>query len=94
MTSIRGKMLRKVVETCRRKLILFGVFNVVLGLIIGFGLGVYSLPILTAETGLDDAAITARQSTIERRGEFHRNLEGSDSLHWGEGTIMVGNNAV
>ena len=73
---------------------MFGVFNIVLGLTIGFGLGVYSLPILTAETGLDDAAITAGQSTIERRGEFHRNLEGSNSLHWGEGTIMVGNNAV
>lgn len=52
------------------------------------------MPILNAETGLGDTAITARQSTIERRGEFHRNLEGSDSLHWGEGTIMVGNNAV
>ena len=81
-------------ETCRRNMILFRVFNIVLGLTIGFGLGVYSLPILTAETGLDDAAITARQSTIERRSEFHRNLEGSDSLHWGEGTIMFDNNAV
>ncbi len=53
-------MLRKVVETCRRNMILFDFFNIVLGLTIGFGLGVYSLPILTAETGLDDAAITAR----------------------------------
>ena len=41
-------MLRKGMETCRRSLILFGVFNIVLGLTIGFGLGVYSLPILTA----------------------------------------------
>ena len=81
-------------ETYRRILILFGVFNIVLGLKIEFSFCVYSLPILTAETGLDDAAIPARQSTIERRGEFHRNLEGSDSLHWGEGTIMVGNNVV
>ena len=87
-------MLWKVMATCRRSLILFGVFNIVLGLTIGFGLGVYSLPILTVETGLDDAAITARQSTIERRGEFHRNLEDSDSLLWGEAIIMVGNNAV
>ena len=87
-------MLRGVMETYRRNLILFGVFNIFLGLAIGFGLGVYSLPILTAETGLVDAGITARQSTIERRGEFHRNLEGSDSLHRSEGKIMVGNNAV
>jgi hypothetical protein len=27
-------------------------------------------------------------------GKFHRNLEGSDSLHWGEGTIMVGDGSV
>ena len=46
---------------------------------IGFGLGVYSLPILMAETGLDDAAIAARQPTIERLGKFYRNLEGSDN---------------
>ena len=46
-------------ETCRRNLILFGVFKIVLGLTISFGLGVYILPILTAETGMDDAAITA-----------------------------------
>ena len=87
-------MLRKVVKTCRRNLILFGVFNIVLGLTIGVSFGVYSLTILTAETGLDDVAITARQSTIERGGEFHRKLEGFDSLHWGKGTIMVGNNSV
>ena len=87
-------MLRKVMETCRRNLILISVFNIVLCLTIGLSFGVYSLPILTVETGLEDAAITARQSTIERRGEFHRNLEGSDSLHWVEETIMVGSNAV
>ena len=74
-------------ETFHRNLILFDVFNIVLGLTIGFSFGVYILPILTAETYLDDADITARQPTIEQGGEFHRNLEGSDSLHRGEGTI-------
>ena len=87
-------MLRKVVETCRRSLICFDVFNIFLGLTIGFGLGVYCMLILTPENGLGDAAITAGQSTIEPRGEFHRNLAGSNSLHWGEGTSMFGNNAV
>lgn len=87
-------MLQTLTEICRKNLILFGIFNVFFGLTIGFGLGVYSLPILTAETGLDDAAIAARQPAIERLGKFHRNLEGSDSLHWGEGTIMVGDGSV
>ena len=76
-------MLQEIIETCRRNLILFGVFNISLVLAIGLGLGVYSLPILTAETGLFDAGITAGQSTIERRGEIHRNLKGYDSLHRG-----------
>ena len=69
-------------------------FNVFVGLTIGFGLSAYRLPILTAETGLDDAAIAAQQPAIEILGKFHRNLEGSDSLHWGEGTIMVGDGLV
>ncbi|MDC3177561.1 DM13 domain-containing protein [bacterium] len=89
MTSIRGKMLQKLAEIFRRNVILFGIFNVFVGLTIGFGLGVYSLPILTAETGLDDSAIAAQQPAIERLGKFHRNLEGSDSLHWGEGTSWL-----
>jgi hypothetical protein len=87
-------MLQTLTEICRKNLILFSIFNVFVGLTIGIGLGVYSLPILTAETGLDDAAIAARQPAIERLGKFHRNLEGSDSLHWGEGTIMVGDGSV
>ena len=64
-------MLQTLTEICRKNLILFGIFNVFFGLTIGFGLGVYSLPILTAETGLDDAAIAARQPTIERLGKFY-----------------------
>ena len=87
-------MLQTLAEICRKKLILFGIFNVFFGLTVGIGLGVNSLPIPTAEAALDDAAIAARQPAIERLGEFHQNLEGSDSLHWGEGTIMVGDGSV
>ena len=87
-------MLQTLAEICRKNMILFGISNLFVGLTVGFGLGVYSSPIPTAETGLDDAAIAARQPAIERLGEFHRNLEGSDSLHWGEGTIMVGDVSV
>ena len=81
-------------EKCTVGMILFDIFNVFVGLTIGFGLGVYSLPILTAETGLDDAAIAARQPAFERLGKFYQNLEGSDRLHWGEGTIMVGDGSI
>ena len=87
-------MLQTLTEIFRRNMILFGIFNTFVGLTIGFGLSAYSLPILTAETGLDDAAIEAQQPAIEILGKFHRNLEGSDSLHWGEGKIMVGDGSV
>ena len=52
-------MLQSLTEIFRRNMILFGIFYVFVGLTIGFGLGVYSLPIPSAETGLDDAAIAA-----------------------------------
>ena len=57
---------------------------------IGFALGIYTLPILTApeaptvtevQSIADDAVFTA---------EFVRDLEDSDALHWGEGELFVG----
>ena len=87
-------MLRKLLEVCRKNLILFAVCNIFLGLAIGFGLGVYTLPILTAESGLDDKTIAELEQTAERRGVFRRDLEGSDALHWGDGIIMVNDKAV
>ena len=44
------------------------VFHTLLSLTIGFGLGVGSLQTIDAETGPNDVATTARQSTFERRG--------------------------
>ena len=65
-----------------------------MGLAIGFGLGVYTLPILTAESGLDDKTIAELEQTAERRGVFSCDLEGSDALRWGDGIIMVNDKAV
>ena len=73
----------------RRHLVLFGAAKFLAGLIIGFGLGVYFLPILTAEQGLDDTQLASLSQTIERQGTFVRDLEDSDALHWGEGKINV-----
>ena len=58
-------------------------------LLIGFGLGVYFLPILTAEKGLDTVAIEALSQSALRQGTFVRDLPGSDELHWGDGVIMA-----
>ena len=73
----------------RRHIVMFGIVKFCAGLVIGFGLGVYFLPILIAEKGLDKASITAVSESALRRGTFVRDLPGSDGLHWGDGVIMV-----
>jgi hypothetical protein len=60
-----------------------------LALLIGFGLGVYLLPILTAPPSPDRATLEEMAQAAEFRGELTRNLRGSDFLHWGEGTISL-----
>ena len=81
MTSLRAFI--------RRHVLMFGVVKFCAGLVIGFGLGVYFLPILTAEKGLDPAAIEALSQSALREGTFVRDLPGSDGLHWGDGVIMA-----
>ena len=73
----------------RRHVLLFGVVKICAGLIIEFGLGVYFLPILTTEKGLDTVAIKASSQSALRQGTFVRDLPGSDGLHWGDGVIMA-----
>ena len=53
-------MLHTLTEIFHKCMILLYIFNAFVGLTIGFGLSAYSLQILTAETGLDDAAIAAQ----------------------------------
>lgn len=58
-------------------------------LVIGFGLGVYFLPILTAPDSPDAAALEAQAEGAMFSGTFTRDLKGSDFLHWGEGTVSL-----
>lgn len=56
---------------------------------IGFALGVYFLPILTAPPAPDAAALAAASEGAMFEGAFRRDLEGSDFLHWGDGTVRI-----
>lgn len=56
---------------------------------IGFALGVYYLPILTAPDSPDAAMLEAQSRDAVYSGTFERDLRGSDLLHWGEGTVSV-----
>ncbi len=65
-----------------------------LALALGFGLGIYMLPILTAPDGPTGAELTAHAGSASWKGEFRRDLKDSDALHWGEGTVTVSRQAV
>ena len=78
-------MLKSLLDVARRHIILFGTAKFTAGLVVGFALGVYFLPILTAEEGLDSAALAQLEASAERSGTFTRDLPGSDAFHWGEG---------
>ncbi|MGQ0652674.1 MAG: DM13 domain-containing protein [Betaproteobacteria bacterium] len=63
-------------------------------LAIGFGAGVYVLPILIAPAPPPAAEVKAASDGAVYRAEFRRDLKGSDFLHWGEGKVFVSRTAV
>lgn len=56
---------------------------------IGFAVGIYALPILTAPPSPDAAMLQARSEGAEFTAPLTRDLRGSDFLHWGEGQISI-----
>ena len=56
----------------------------------GFVLGIYLLPVLTAPDAPSAAVLQSASAAAVYQAEFRRDLPGSDLLHWGEGTVMVG----
>ncbi|MDY0014031.1 MAG: DM13 domain-containing protein [Rhodocyclaceae bacterium] len=57
---------------------------------LGFALGVYALPILTAPTAPSSEDASREVTHATYRGQFRRDLKDSDVLHWGEGAVSVG----
>lgn len=56
----------------------------------GFALGIYALPLLTAPPAPTAAQVAEQAGPTLFTGHFRRNLEDSDALHWGDGTVTVG----
>jgi hypothetical protein len=75
------------------KLVLLIVSHVAV-LAVGFALGIYALPILTAPKAPSVAEVKSMAGTAEYTGQFRRDLKGSDLLHWGEGTVSVSRAAI
>ena len=63
-------------------------------LAVGFALGVYFLPVLTAPSAPTPDATMSAVTQTAYTGHFKRDLKDSDSLHWGEGTVSVGSAAI
>ena len=63
-------------------------------LAVGFALGIYALPILVAPSAPTAAEVSAQASQASFKGQFRRDLKGSDALHWGEGTVSVGTRSI
>ena len=70
------------------KALLLTVSHVIV-LLIGFALGIYVLPLLTAPAAPASATVQALSEQARFRGEFRRDLAGSDLLHWGEGEVLL-----
>lgn len=65
------------------------IFTHAIALALGFALGIYLLPILTAPESPSDAEVVAASQQAMYSGRFRRDLEGSDFLHWGEGQVSI-----
>ncbi|WP_104401547.1 DM13 domain-containing protein [Vibrio penaeicida] len=57
---------------------------------LGFGGGIYALPILTAPPAPSAAMIEEKSVKTLFTAQFKKELKDSDALHWGEGTVSIG----
>lgn len=69
--------------------LIFGIVTHGFALALGFGLGVYLLPILTAPPSPDAATLEAMTADAVYTAEFAEDLRGNDFIHWGRGTVSV-----
>ena len=76
-----------------KRLVLLTISHAV-ALAAGFALGIYVLPILTAPPAPSTAEVGSVAAVAAFKGEFRRDLKGSDVLHWGEGMVSVGPKAI
>lgn len=69
-------------------------FSHTIVLAIGFALGIYLLPILVAPPSPEAAVLRSEAQAARYSATLSRDLDGSDALHWGEGTISINSTRV
>lgn len=60
----------------------------------GFGVGIYALPILIAPPAPSETQIKEASLQAQYTASFRRELQDSDTFHWGEGTVSVGSDVI
>lgn len=60
----------------------------------GFAAGIYTLPILIAPPAPSADQVSTAAASATYAAEFRRDLKDSDALHWGEGRVSIGTEAV
>ena len=65
-----------------------------IALVLGIMLGIYLLPILTAPEGpsVSEVASSSEQALYKTR--FHKQVAGSDLIHWGEGAVSINESSI
>jgi hypothetical protein len=78
---------------CMKKLFLLLASHVAVG-IVGFGAGIYVLPIIIAPPSPADSEVVEVADGALYSGRFRSDLDGSDPFHWGEGMVFVGPDSI
>lgn len=73
---------------------LFAVLTHALSAAAGFALGIYALPILIAPPAPSGEEVAAQATSARYEAQFRRDLKDSDALHWGEGKVSIGAEAI
>lgn len=74
-------------------LILLAATHIAVGAV-GFGAGIYALPILIEPPSPTESEISAVSASATFTGEFKKDLADSDAFHWGEGKVSVGSDYI
>lgn len=87
-------MLRRPAARVNKRTIVKLAVSHVAALVVGFAAGIYALPILIAPPAPDSASVAQAASGSEFVGTFSRDRKDSDAVHWGEGEVSIGPDAV
>ena len=60
-----------------------------IALVLGVAVGIYLLPILTAPEGPSVSEVTSSSQQALYKTRFHKDVAGSDLIHWGEGAVSI-----